>query len=71
MWCKVVCIADLFCLHGNMRPGNITISLFLGALKLFLDVYVFLVKISRLHSFIEINFSKLTKLKMSHPTGSL
>ena len=52
MWCKVLCNADLFSLHGNIRPGNITISLFFGALKLFLDFFVFLVKISRLHSFI-------------------
>ena len=26
-------IADLFCLHGNIRPGNITIPLFFGALR--------------------------------------
>ena len=26
-------ISDLFCLHDNIRPGNITISLFFGALK--------------------------------------
>ena len=52
MWCKVLYIADLFCLHGNIRPGNITISLFFGALKLFFDFFVFLVKISRLYSFI-------------------
>ena len=47
MLCKVLYIADLFCLHANIRPGNIAISLFFGALKL------------------------LTKLKMSHPKGSL
>ena len=35
MSCKVLYIADLFCLHGNIRSGNITISLFFGALKLF------------------------------------
>ena len=52
MLCKVLYIAELFCLHGNIRPGNITISLFLGALKLFFDFFVFLVKISGLHSFI-------------------
>ena len=52
MWCKVLNIADLFCLHGNIRPGNTTISLFLGALKLFFDFFVFLAKISRLYSFI-------------------
>ena len=52
MRCKVLYIADLFCLHGNIRPGNINISLFFGALKLFFDFFVFLVKISRLHSFI-------------------
>ena len=52
MWCKVLNIADLFCLHGNIRPGNTTISLFFGALKLFFDFSVFSVKISRLHSFI-------------------
>ena len=52
MWCKVLNIADLFCLHGNIRPGNKTISLFFGALKLFFDFFVFLVKISRLYSFI-------------------
>ena len=34
-------IADLFCLHGNIRPGNITISLFFGALKLFFDFLYF------------------------------
>ena len=45
-------IADLFCLHGNIRPGNTTISLFFGALKLLFDFFVFLVKISRLYSFI-------------------
>ena len=41
MWCKVLYIADLFCLHGNIRPGNITISLFFGASKLFFDFFVF------------------------------
>ena len=35
MWCKVLHFADFFCLHGNIRPGNITISLFFGASKLF------------------------------------
>ena len=49
---KVLYIADLFCLHGNIRPGNITISLFFGTLKLFFDFLVCLVKISRLYSFI-------------------
>ena len=71
MWCKVLNIADLFCLHGNIRPGNTTISFFFGALKLFFDFFVILVKISRLYSFIWIKFSKLTTLKMSHPKGSL
>ena len=71
MWCKVLYIADMSCLHGNIRPGNLTISLFFGALKLFFDFLLCLVKISRLYSFTEINFVKLTKLKMSHPTGSL
>ena len=52
MWYEVLHIADLFCLHGNIRPGNITISLFFGALKLFFDFFVFLVKISRLYGFI-------------------
>ena len=52
MWCKVLYIADLFCLPDNIRPENITISLFFGALKLFFDFFVFLVKISRLYSFI-------------------
>ena len=68
---KVLNIADLFCLHGNIRPGNTTISLFFGALKLFFDFFVFLAKISRLYSFIYIKFSKLTTLKMSRPKGSL
>ena len=36
--------ADLFCLHGNIRPGNTTISLFFGTLKLFFDFFVFSVK---------------------------
>ena len=71
MWYEVRHIADLFCLHGNIRPGNITISLFFGALKLFFDFFVFLVKISRLYGFILGKFSKLTTLKMSHPKGSL
>ena len=35
MWCKLLYIADLFCSHGNIRLGNITISLLFGALKLF------------------------------------
>ena len=48
-------IADLFCLHGNMRPGIIIITLFFSALKLFFDVFVFLVKISRLYSFFKID----------------
>ena len=52
MWCKVLNIADFFCLHGNIRPGNTTISLFFGALKLFFDFFVFSVEISRLYSFI-------------------
>ena len=43
------CIADLFCLLGNIRPGSRTISLFFGALKLFFDFFVFLVEISRLY----------------------
>ena len=51
--------------------GNKTISYFFGALKLFFDFFVFLVKIGRLYSFIEIKFSKLTALKMSHPKESL
>ena len=45
-------IADLFYLHVNIRPGNTTISLFFCALKLFLDFFEFLAKISRLYSFI-------------------
>ena len=49
MWCKVLYIADLFCLHGNIRLRNITISLFFGASKLFFDFFVFSVKISRLY----------------------
>ena len=49
---KVLYIADLFCLHGNIRPGNITISLFFDALKLFFDFFLFLVKISRLYNLI-------------------
>ena len=69
MWCKVLHISDLFCLHGNIRPG--TNSLFFGALKLFFDFFVLLVRISRLHSFILNKFSKLTKLKMSHPKEQL
>ena len=52
MWFKVLYISDLFCLYDNIGPGNITISLFFGALKLFFDFFVFLVKISRLYSFI-------------------
>ena len=71
MWCKVLYIADLFCLYGNIRTGNIAISPFFGGLKLFFDFFVFLVKISRLYSFISIKFSKLTKLKMSHPKEQL
>ena len=51
MWCKVLYIADLFCLHANIRHGNITISFFFRALKLFADLFVFLVKISRLNNF--------------------
>ena len=49
MWCKVLYIADLFCSHGNIQSENIIISLFFGALKLFFDFFVFLVKISRLY----------------------
>ena len=56
MWCKVLYIADLFCLHDNIRPGNITISLFFGASKLFCDFFVFLVKISKLYSSYKLNF---------------
>ena len=56
MWCKVLYIGDiavLFCLHGNVRPGNITISLFFWCFKIvFFYFSVFLVKISRLYSFI-------------------
>ena len=52
-WASPFDIADLFCLHGNIRPGNTTISLFFCALKLFFFYFfVFLVKISRLYSFI-------------------
>ena len=51
-WEYVMESADLFCLHGNIRPGNTTISLFFGALKLFFDFFVFLAKISRIYSFI-------------------
>ena len=69
MWCKVLYIADLFCLHV-VRPGNITISLFFGATKLFFDFFVFSVKISRLYSFIKLKIKKLTTLKMSHPKWS-
>ena len=50
--CEVLYIADLFCLHGNIRPGNITILLFFGVLKLFFDFFVLLVQMSRLYSFI-------------------
>ena len=56
MWCKVLYIADLFCLHGNIRPGNITITHFFGALKLFFDFLGFLVKISRLLASFKSNF---------------
>ena len=49
MWFEVLYIADLFCLHGNIRSGNMTISLFFGALKLFFDFFVVLVQISRLY----------------------
>ena len=56
MWCKVLYIADLFCLHGIIRPENITIVLIFGALKLYFDFLVFLVKISKLYSFIKLNF---------------
>ena len=52
MWSKVVYTADLFCLHGNIRPGNKTSSGFFGALELFFDLFVLLVKISKLYSFI-------------------
>ena len=52
MWCEVLYIADLFCLHVNIRPENITISLFFGALKMFFDFFVISVQISRLYSFI-------------------
>ena len=41
MWCKVLNIADLFCLHGNIRPWNTTISLFFGALKLFFWLFLY------------------------------
>ena len=67
MWCKVL---TCFVFIGSIRPGNITISLIFGALNFF-DFFVFLVKISRLYSFIKIKLSKLPKLQMSHPTGSL
>ena len=69
MWCKVLYIADLFCLHGNIRPENVTISLFFSAFKLFFDLFVSLVQISRLYSFIPGKFSKLTTLKIAHPKG--
>ena len=49
-WCKLLYIAYLFCLHGNIWPENISISLFFVALKLFFDFFVSLVKISRLYS---------------------
>ena len=49
MWGKVLYIADSFCLHGNIRPWQYTTSFF-GALKLFFDFFVFLVKISRLYT---------------------
>ena len=52
MWCNVLYIADLFRLHGNIRPGNKTISLFFCVLNFFFDFFVFLVTISRLNSFI-------------------
>ena len=41
MSCKVLYISDLFCVHGNIGPGNITISHFSGALKLFFWFFVF------------------------------
>ena len=52
---KSCILPDLFCLHGNIRPGNIAISLFFGALKLFFDFFVFLVKISRLVASYKLN----------------
>ena len=41
MWCKVLYIADLFCLHGNIRPGNITISHFFGAQIVFFFTFLY------------------------------
>ena len=43
VWYVGICdgyIADLFCLHCNIRLGNTTISLFFCALKLFFDFFV-------------------------------
>ena len=61
MWCKVLYVADLFCLHGNIRPENIIISLISSVLRLFFDFFCILVKISRLYSFIYI--IKINKIK--------
>ena len=60
-----------YVVKSAIRPENISSSLSFGALKLFFDIFVFLVKIGRLNSFILIKFSKLTKLKMSHPKEQL
>ena len=65
MWCKVLYIADLFCLHGNIRPRNITISLFFGALKFFFDFFVFLVKAA---PWDDINFRFYFHTEVVYPT---
>ena len=69
MSCEVLYIADLFCLHGNIRPGNITISLFFRALILFFDFFVFLVQISRLWASYELNFQNWQNWKCLIPRG--
>ena len=67
---KVLNIADLFCLHGNIRPGNTTISLFFGALKCFFDFFVFSVKISRLYiASNKLNFQNWQHWKCLIPKG--
>ena len=68
--CGVKCCILLTCFVYKAKY-DLEILLFFVALNSFLTFFVFLVKISRLYSFIENKFSKFTKLKMSHPKGSL
>ena len=69
MWWKVLNIADLFCLHGNIRPGNTTILLFFGALHFFFTFSYFPLRSVGYIALYKLNFQNWQHWKCLIPRG--